>query len=95
MDIDRAFTGPAEAQAGERSNGAGERGGRVTGGARYRVIGIPGAEPAQKLAVNSASGPLLLLVSTGVAESIGTYMDSGKRPSKKAADRLNGRAVTP
>jgi hypothetical protein len=47
-----------------------ERTGRVTGIVRYLVIGIPGAEPGSKLPENSTGDPLLLLASTGVAQSI-------------------------
>jgi hypothetical protein len=48
----------------------GERSGRVTGTARYRVIGIPGAEPGSGFSENSAGDPVLLLSSGGVAQSI-------------------------
>ena len=48
----------------------GERSGRVTGTARYRVIGIPGAEPGSGFSENSAGDPVLLLGSGGVAQSI-------------------------
>jgi hypothetical protein len=48
----------------------GERTGRITGIVRYRVIGIPGAEPGSGFSENSAGDPVLLLGSGGVAQSI-------------------------
>jgi hypothetical protein len=49
---------------------AGERSGRVTGVARYRIHGCSGAEPGQKSPLNSTGGPVLLLAGAGRAHCI-------------------------
>jgi hypothetical protein len=48
----------------------GERSGRVTGVARYRINGCSRAEPERKSLANSTGGPVLLLAGTGFEQAI-------------------------
>ena len=48
----------------------GERTGRLTGVARYRINGCSGPGPGQKTPANSMGGPLLLLAGDGFAQTI-------------------------
>ena len=48
----------------------GERSGRVTGAARYRINGCSESEPGQKVPANSSGGPVLLLAGAGPAQAI-------------------------
>jgi hypothetical protein len=47
-----------------------ERTGRLAGIARYRINGIPGAEPRRKFPANSAGAPVLVLATGDFAQTI-------------------------